>query len=149
MGKRKMGQEAKRRTAFETCGRAVIIRAGSLTSRRLTFLQIPRAVRLAGGRRRDWTLPARAPASGTLQADKRDAFGLTIQVDRLRNISSTAAIRAVFGFHSIPPSVVEDIVHEGNAKFATDCFALRITNKNSGAPERNREVMMPRGKRRS
>ena len=75
-----------------------------MTVRLRTFSQAPQAVRSAGGRRRDWALPAGAPAGGTLQADKSDTFGLTVQVHRLRNIPTTAAIRAVVRSHSSPPS---------------------------------------------
>jgi hypothetical protein len=72
-----------------------------------TFMQAPQVVRSTRGRRWDWALPACAPAGGTFQADKGDAFGLTVQVHRLRNISSTAATRAVVRSHSSPPSVLK------------------------------------------
>lgn len=56
--------------------------------------QAPQAVRSAGGRRWDGAFLTRARADRTFCADKRDAVGLTIQIHWLRNISSTAAIRA-------------------------------------------------------
>src|SRR5689334_14564844 len=63
-------------------------RTGCMSARVRTFSQVPKAVRSACGRRWDWALPAGAPAGGTFQSDKRDAFGLTVQVHGLRNISS-------------------------------------------------------------
>jgi hypothetical protein len=75
-----------------------------VTVRLRTFSQAPQAVRSAGGRGRDWALPAGAPAGGTLQADKSDTFGLTVQVHRLGNVSTTATTRAVVRSHSSPPS---------------------------------------------
>jgi hypothetical protein len=75
-----------------------------MTARFRTFSQAPQAVRSAGGRRWDKAFPARARADGTFQADERDAFGLTVQVHGLRNISSTTATRAVVRNHSSPPS---------------------------------------------
>jgi hypothetical protein len=75
-----------------------------MTARFRTFSQAPQAVRSAGGRRWDWAFPACAPAGGTSQADKCDAFGLTVQVHGFRNVSSTAAIGAVIRIHSSPPS---------------------------------------------
>ena len=101
-----------------------------MTARFRTFSQAPQAVRSAGGRRWDRALPAGAPAGGTLQTDKCDALGLTVQVHRFRNISSTAAIRAVVRSHSSPPSLLKALSTTCGAKFAEDCFALRITNKN-------------------
>jgi hypothetical protein len=71
------------------------------------FSQAPLAVRSAGGRRRDSSFPAGAPTCGTFQTDKRDAFGLTVQIHWLRNISATAAIRAVVRSHSLSPSVLQ------------------------------------------
>lgn len=56
--------------------------------------QAPQAVRSAGGRRRIRAFLARTRADGTSYSDKRDAFGLAIPVDRLRNISGTVATRA-------------------------------------------------------
>src|ERR1700685_2918455 len=75
-----------------------------MTARFRTLSQTPQAVRSAGGRRWEWVLPASAPADRTLQADKSDAFRLTVRVHGLRNISSTAANRAVVRSHSSPPS---------------------------------------------
>ena len=75
-----------------------------MTARFRTFSQAPQAVRSAGGRRWDQALPAGAPAGRTLQPNKCDTFGLTVQVHRLRNVSSTAAVRAVVRSHSSPPS---------------------------------------------
>ena len=66
--------------------------------------QAPQAVRSAGGRRRDRALSAAAPAGGTLHPDKRDAIGLPVQVHGLRNISRTAAVRAVVRSQSLSPS---------------------------------------------
>ena len=77
-----------------------------MTARGRTFSQAPQAVRSARGRRWDGVFPASASANGTLQTDKGDAFGLTVQVHRLRNISSTAAVRAVVRSHSYSPSVL-------------------------------------------
>jgi hypothetical protein len=77
-----------------------------MTARFRTFSQAPQAVRSARGRRWDHEFPAGAPAGRTLQADKSDAVGLTIQVHRLRNISTTAAVRAVVRSHSFSPSVL-------------------------------------------
>ena len=77
-----------------THGRTVNRRTGSMTARFRTFSQAPQAVRSAGGRRWDGAFLARARAGRALYADKRDAFGLAIQIHRLRNISSTAATRA-------------------------------------------------------
>jgi hypothetical protein len=106
-----------------------------VTARFRTFSQAPRAVRSAGGRGRDWALPACAPAGGALQADKCDAFGLTVQVHRLGNISTPAATRAVVRSHSSSPLMVEGIVYDVSVKFSTECFTLRITNKNFPKPE--------------
>jgi len=75
-----------------------------MTARFRTLSQTPQAVRSAGGRRWEWVLPASAPADRTLQADKSDAFRLTVRVHGLRDISSTAATRAVVRSHSSPPS---------------------------------------------
>jgi hypothetical protein len=74
-------------------------------------------------------LPASAPANRTLKPDKSDALRLPVRVHGLRNISSTAATRAVVRSHSSPPFGLRDIVHDLGAKFTGDCFALRITNK--------------------
>jgi len=52
-------------------------------------------------------LPASAGAGRALQTDKRDALGLTVQVHRFRDISSTAAIRAVVRTQSSPPSLLK------------------------------------------
>lgn len=79
-----------------------------MTARFRTLSQAPQAVRSAGGRRRDWALPAGAPAGGAFQADKCDAVGLTVQVHRLRNISTAAAVRAVVRSHSSPPSLLRN-----------------------------------------
>ena len=75
-------------------------------------------------------LSACAPASGTFQADKCDAFVLTVQLYWLRNISGTTAVRAVVRSHSLPLRI-EGIVDYLVARFAIDSFPLRITNKNS------------------
>ena len=80
-----------------------------MTARFRTLSQAPQAVRSAGGRRRDWALPAGAPASGAFQADKCDTVGLTVQVHGLRNISTTAAVRAVVRSHSSPPSWLREL----------------------------------------
>jgi hypothetical protein len=66
--------------------------------------QAPLAVRSAGGSGWDGVFPAGALAGRTLHAEKRDAFRLTVQVHRLRNISTTAAILAVVRSQSAPPS---------------------------------------------
>ena len=106
--------------------------------------QAPQAVRSAGSRRWDRVLPACARAGRTLQADKRDAFGLTVQVHWLRNISSTAATRAVVRSHSLSPLSIEGILHEASAKFTADSFALRITNKILRSPRANcQELQSP------
>ncbi len=68
-----------------------------------TFLAILRAVRSARSGRRDWLLPSGAGARGTLRADKCDPFGLTVHVQRFRNKSCAAAIRAVVRTHTFPP----------------------------------------------
>jgi hypothetical protein len=81
-------------------------------------------------------LSACAPASGTFQADKCDAFGLTVQLYWLRNISGTAAVRAVVRSHSLPLRI-EGIVDYLAARFAIDSFPLRITNKNSESSRHN------------
>ena len=101
-----------------------------MTARFRTFSQAPRAVRSASGRRWDGVFPASALANGTLQTDKGDAFRLTVQVHRLRNISSTAAVRAVVRSHSSPPSVLKGLCTTGARNSREDCFTLRITNKN-------------------
>ena len=77
-----------------------------MTVRTTTFSQAPRAVRSARGRGWDLALSTGAPTYGAFQADKRNAFGLTVQVHRLRDISSTATIRAVVRTHTDPPSVL-------------------------------------------
>jgi hypothetical protein len=93
------------RLVVKTCGPSrQPVGAGSMTARFRTLSQTPQAVRSAGGRRWERVLPASAPANRTLQADKSDAFRLTVRVHGLRNISSTAATRAVVRNHSSPPS---------------------------------------------
>jgi len=77
-----------------------------MTARGRTFSQAPQAVRSARGRRWDGVFPASALANGTKHTDKSDAFGLTVQVHWLRNISSAAAVRTVVRSHSFSPSVL-------------------------------------------
>jgi hypothetical protein len=77
-----------------------------MTARFRTLSQAPQAVRSAGGRRWGWAFPSGARAGRTLQADECNAVGLTVHVHRLRNKSTTAAIRAVVRSHSSPPSVL-------------------------------------------
>jgi len=103
-----------------------------MTVRLRTFSQAPQAVRSASGRRWDWALSAGAPADSTLQTDKGNAFGLTVQVHGLCSISSTAATRAVVRIHSSPLGIAS-IVHDTATVFLTDRFALRIANKISQA----------------
>ena len=75
-----------------------------MTVRTCTFSQAPQAVRSARGSRWDREIPAGASAYRAFQVDKRDSFGLTVQVHRLRDIPSATAIRAVVRTQSFPPS---------------------------------------------
>src|SRR5208283_253412 len=70
-----------------------------------TFSQAPPAVRSACGDGRTRALPAGTPAGRTLHTDKGNTLGLTVQVHGLRNVSSTAAVRAVVRTHSSSLSV--------------------------------------------
>jgi len=90
--------------APQRAARTVLPSGREATVRTRTFSQAPRAVRSAGGRRWDVS-PARTPANRAFDADKRDPLRLSIQVDRFRDISATAAVRAVGQSHSRPPQV--------------------------------------------
>jgi hypothetical protein len=63
-----------------------------MTARFRTFSQAPQAVRSARGRRRDRMFPAGAATDRAFGADKRDPVDLTVQVHRLRHISTAAAV---------------------------------------------------------
>jgi hypothetical protein len=104
-------------------------RTGSITVRSRTFSQAPRAVRSAGGCRRDRVWPSAALACRASHTNKGDSLRSSIQVHRLRHVSTTAAIRAVVRFHSSPPSVIERIVYEISHEPLRDCFLLRNPNR--------------------
>jgi hypothetical protein len=112
------------RTAIHL-GEAMAAQAG-------TFFQRLRAVRSARSGRWDWQFPSSARARGTLQPDKCDTFGLTVHVQRLRNIPCTAAARAVIRTHTSPPSI-EKIFYDELINRAGDRCALQNTNKITGA----------------
>jgi hypothetical protein len=96
-----------------------------MTVRLRTFSQALLAVRSAGAWRRDGMLPASAPAGRAFRADKRDAFGLTVQVHWLRNISSTAATWAVVRSQYSPPSGLR---HCHRQKREIRCRLFCVTN---------------------
>ena len=102
-----------------------------MTVRFRTFSQAPQAVRSASGRRWDWALSAGAPAGSTLQTDKSNAFGLTVQVHGLCSISSTAATRAVGRIHSSPPRYWEHCPRYGG-RFSNR--SLCVTNREQDFP---------------
>jgi len=108
--------------------RAVNCRTGSLTARFRTFSQAPLAVRSAGGCGRGWKFPSAACAGRTFHPDKRNPLGLAIQVHRFRDVSGTAAIRAVVRAQP-SPLCGRSIFHDSQEKFARDHSLLRITNK--------------------
>src|SRR3954463_15089322 len=83
--------------------RTVNCRTGSVTVQVPYVSQAPQAVRSASGFRWDWAFPACATTSGAFALDECDPVFLTIQFDRLRDISRTAALRAFFRSHSSPP----------------------------------------------
>jgi hypothetical protein len=93
-----------------------------VTVRTRTFSQAPQAVRSARSRRWDGMLPASAGAGRALQTDKRDALGLTVQVHRFRDISSTAAIRAVVRTQSSPPSLLKAFCTTSTPNLPRDFF---------------------------
>lgn len=100
-----------------------------MTVRTRTFSQAPRAVRSAGGRRWDGALPAGTAADWAFHADKCDALRLTVQVDRLRHISTAAAVRAVVRVHSSPPSCYEHCY--ANSPPASQQIILRYESRTS------------------
>jgi hypothetical protein len=106
------------------------------------FRKHPQTVRSACGFGWDWAFPSAAPTRRTFQPDKRDSVRLAIQVHRFRDISCTAAIRAVVRMQPLSPLSVKPILTDRSAKFPTECFALRITNKisDTGRPVHDKKV---------
>ena len=97
-----MGQSGKL-LPWKRAPGASIVGTKSRTVRLRTFSQALLAM-LAGTWRWDGMLPASAPTGRAFRADKRDTFGLTVQVHWLRNISSTAATWAVVRSQHSPSS---------------------------------------------
>ncbi len=97
-----MGQSGKL-LPWKRASGASIVGTKSRTVRLRTFSQALLAM-LAGTWRWDGMLPASAPTGRAFRADKRDTFGLTVQVHWLRNISSTAATWAVVRSQHSPSS---------------------------------------------
>jgi hypothetical protein len=98
-----------------------------MTARGRAFSQAPQVVRSTRGRRWEGAFPASTRAGGTFQTDKRDAFGLTVQVHRLRNVSGTAAVRAIVRSHSFSPSVLKALstIQEKKMQQSVLCYESR------------------------
>jgi hypothetical protein len=101
--------------------RTVNCRTGSVTVQVPYVSQAPQAVRSASGFRWDWAFPACATTSGAFALDECDPVFLTIQFDRLRDISRTAALRAFFRSHSSPPQC-EAILYEIGRRCGREVF---------------------------
>ena len=84
-------------------------------------------MRSACSRRRDRIYPSATSAAGAFRPDERNAFGLTADVRRLRDISGTAAARAVLGSHR-PPQLLRSL-SPIYAHRATKSVLLRNPNK--------------------
>ena len=95
--------------------------------------QAPQAVRSARGRRRHRIFPSAAGAARALQADKRNALGLTLDVHGPGYISGTAAARAAVRIHSSPSVAMEFFINPGSpcakVNLVTKREQLRISNR--------------------
>jgi hypothetical protein len=94
--------------------------------------QVPQAVRSAGGFRWDRAFPTCATTSGAFALDKCYPVFLTIQFDRLRNVSRTAALRAFFRSHSSPPQC-EAILYEIGGRCGKEVFYVTKAEQTGSA----------------
>src|SRR5207302_2003156 len=85
-------------------------------------------------------IPSSAPAGRTFQSDECNAIRLSVQVHWLRNVSCTAAVRAVVRTHS-SPSLVGEILSEKLGICAANVSALRNTNKNGSRGPRQQRTL--------